>query len=268
VEHGSSGSPLFSAPGVIVGSLSYGDVLSDGSVCPISPAYAGYSRFSNTYAHVKDYLENLPGVLVIPDKPKVSFTLANRAAPEPQTVRLTTQSSGQVAYKARADVPWLQVSNATGNVSANAPAPVTITVDPTMLAHAGQYDGTVTIFSGAADPQFIAVTATVQVDRSNVTATVTPNPVEQNGGVRSFQIRLLESGGVATHLTALKLNGADYSGSIVNWFGTAQIGANGAIVAPLTGTGVFPAGDQYLEFWGADDGSGLPWYRVATVTFR
>src|SRR6185295_11892243 len=68
VEHGSSGSPLFSAPGVIVGSLSYGPVLEDGTVCRINPSVAGYSRFSNTYARLKDYLENLPADLVLPDK--------------------------------------------------------------------------------------------------------------------------------------------------------------------------------------------------------
>src|SRR5206468_687646 len=37
IEHGSSGSPLFSSPGVIVGSLSYGEILNDGTVCAIRP---------------------------------------------------------------------------------------------------------------------------------------------------------------------------------------------------------------------------------------
>jgi hypothetical protein len=66
----------------------------------------------------------------------------------------------------------------------------------------------------------------------------------------------------------MKFNGTDYSTSIAGWFGTTKIGANGAIVAPLTGNGLFPAGDQYFEFWGVDDATGQPWYRVATVTFR
>ncbi|MEO8372525.1 MAG: hypothetical protein ABI806_25285, partial [Candidatus Solibacter sp.] len=76
VEHGSSGSPLFSSPGVVVGSLSYGPVLSDGTVCAVNPSVAGYSRFSNTYPHVKDYLENLPAVLVTPAKPTLAFTMS------------------------------------------------------------------------------------------------------------------------------------------------------------------------------------------------
>ena len=267
VEHGSSGSPLFSAPGVIVGSLSFGEVLVDGTVCTINPSVAGYSRFSNTYSHISDYLENLPTVMVTAVQPKVSFTVANHTAPAAQSVQLTTQSTGQVTYKLRADAPWIRLATMTGNVSAKAPAAVNVTVDTAELSTPGQYSGTITILSGAAAPQFINVSATVQVDQSNVIPSITPATVVQSGGW-SLKIRLLETGGTATHLTALKFNGADYSSSIAAWFGTNAIAANGAIMAPLSGQGLFPAGDQYFEFWGVDDASGQPWYRVATVTFR
>jgi hypothetical protein len=135
------------------------------------------------------------------------------------------------------------------------------------LAEAGSYSGTVTIFSGAAPPQFVNVTATVRVDQSNVIPTITPSSVQS--GVRwNIQIRLLESAGVATHVTALKFNGDDYSSSISTWFGTNAIAASGAIIAPISGSGLFPSGTQYFEFWGVDDASGTPWYRVATFTFR
>jgi hypothetical protein len=264
VEHGSSGSPLFSSPGVIVGSLSYGETLEDGSVCPINPAFAGYSRFSNTYSQVKDYLENLPAVQVTPDHSSLAFTIANHTAPAGQTVKLTSQSSGQVSYRLRADANWIRISSLGGN----APGSVTVTVDPAQVVQPGKYTGTVTVLSGAAAPQFINVSATVKVDQSNVVATVSPTPVVQNGGMWSFQIRLLETAGVATHLTGLKFNGADYTSSIADWFGTANLGANGALTAPLSGAGRFPAGDQYFEFWGIDDVSGQTWYRTATVTFQ
>ena len=121
VEPGSSGSPLFSAPGVVVGSLSYGEVLSDGTVCTINPSVSGYSRFSNIYAHVKDYLENLPADLVTPSKPEVSFTLANHSVPVAQTMQLVTQSTGQVTYKLRADASWIKLSGITGTLSAKTP---------------------------------------------------------------------------------------------------------------------------------------------------
>ena len=53
----------------------------------------------------------------------------------------------------------------------------------------------------------------------------------------SFQIRLAETAGASTRVTALKFNGADYSSSIAAWFGSGDIAANGAIVAPLRGSG-------------------------------
>jgi hypothetical protein len=268
VEHGSSGSPLFSAPGVVVGSLSYGPVNDDGTVCTIDPSVAGYARFSNTYASVHDYLENLPADLVTPAKAALSFTMVNHAAPAAQTVQLGTQSTGQVVYKLRADASWIKLSGITGSLSAKTPATVTVSVDAAQLVQAGQYSSTVTILSGAAPPQFLQVSASVRVDQSNVVASITPNPVVQGGGQWSFQIRLAETAGASTRVTALKFDGTDYSSKIAGWFGTDRIAASGAIVAPLHGTGVFPHGDQYFEFWGVDDASGQSWYRVATVTFQ
>ena len=269
IEPGSSGSPLFSAPGVVVGSASYAPVLDDGTVCLIDPSVAGYARFSNTYSLVHDYLENLPADLVTPAKPSLSFTVTNHAAPAAQTVQLVTQSTGQVTYKLRADASWIKLSATTGTLSAKTPASLSVSVDAAQLAQPGQYSSTVTIFSGAAAPQFLQVSATVRTDQSNVLATVSPNPVvQQSGGQWSFQIQLAETAGVGTTVTALKFNGADYSSYIAAWFGAAHIPASGSIVAPLGGMGVFPHGDQYLEFWGVDDTSGQTWYRTATVTFQ
>ena len=91
---------------------------------------------------------------------------------------------------------------------------VSVAVDPAMLAAPGPYTGTITILSGAAAPQFINVSATIHVDQSNVVATITPGTVVQSGGQWNLQIRLLETGGAATHVTAMKFNGADYNGSI------------------------------------------------------
>ena len=268
VEHGSSGSPLFSAPGVLVGSLSYGPMLEDGTVCAINPSVAGYSRFSNTYAHLKDYLENVPANLVLPDKPDLNFTIGNHTAVSGQSVRLTTPSTGQVTFKLRADASWIRLSAMTGSVSANSPGQVTITADTSQIPEPGKYSSTVTILSGAATPQFINVTAVVGLDQSNVVATITPGAVMQSFGRWSFQIRLQETAGVGSRLTALKFNGVDYSASIAAWFGTDRIAANSAIAAPLQCAGLFPPGVQYFELWGVDDASGQAWHRVAMVVFQ
>jgi hypothetical protein len=214
-----------------------------------------------------DYLENLPAAEVLPDKSAVSFTVTNHAASAAQTVQLSTQSSGQVAFKLRADAPWISLSAASGNLTAGKPAPITLAVDPTQLTQPGQYSSTVTILSGAAPPQFIDVTATASVNQSNVVASISPNPVYQSNGQWSFTIRLAETAGAATTVTALRLNGMDFSPDIATWFGTAHIAANGVLQASLSAANMSP-GNQFFEFEGIDDASGQTWYRTATVTFR
>ncbi|HEV3202494.1 MAG TPA: hypothetical protein VGZ73_31590 [Bryobacteraceae bacterium] len=264
-EPGSSGSALFSSPGVIVGTLTYGPGAND--LCQVNPLVVGYARFSNAYQYMKDYLEDLPAAEVTADKAGLNFAVSNHATPPGQTVRLSTQASGPVTYKLRADAAWLQVSTITGTVSASAPAPVTITVDPSMFDQAGQYSSTVTLLSGTAPPVFINVTTTVAVDQSNVVASITPGQVHVTDGQWSFTIQLAETAGAATQLTSVKVNGTDYSSNIKSWFGTDRIAAKGTISAPLSGSGVFPAGTQYLEFRGIDS-SGQHWYRTATVSFQ
>ena len=86
--------------------------------------------------------------------------------------------------------------------------------------------------------------------------------------VTSVEYRKNPTAGASTRLTAVKVNGSDYSGSIQEWFGGGAIPAKGTIEAPLQAGGRFPAGVQYFEFGGVDDFSGKAWYRVATVTFQ
>jgi hypothetical protein len=106
------------------------------------------------------------------------------------------------------------------------------------------------------------------LDQSNVVASISPRQVQQTSGQWSFTIRLAETAGAATRITSIKLNGTDYSSNIKSWFGTDRIAAKGTIEAPLQGEGKFPAGAQYFEFSGMDEGSGQHWYRTATVTFQ
>jgi hypothetical protein len=267
-EPGSSGSPLFSAPGVVVGTLTYGEVSPQLSACQINPAVDGYARFSNTYANLSDYFENLPAAAVVPDHANLLFTVANQTASAAQTITLTTQSAGQAAFKLRADAPWIQLSSASGTLSQGTPAQVQISVDPTWFHQPDKYTSTVTILSGAAAPQYIDVTADARIPQSNVTVTISPSPVTLSGGLWSFAVQLSESNGVATQLTSLKINGVDYTSSIPAWFGATAITASGTIMAPLAAPSTFLKGTQYFEFLGADAGSSQDWYRVATVVFQ
>jgi hypothetical protein len=267
VQPGSSGSPLFSSPGVIVGTLTYGPEDPPLTACEISPSVAGYGRFSNTYQNLQSYFEDWPAATVTPAPASLNFHILNNAAPAAQTVQLTSQTTGQVAFRIRSDAPWIGVSATSGQISAASPAAVKISVDPSQVPQPGQYAGTVTLLAGTAAPQFINVTATVTAPESNVSATVTPAVVTQVNGAWNFQMQLAETAGVATQLTALKINGTDYSGNIGAWFGTTQIAAHGSIQASLAASGV-AAGPQYFEFWGIDGASGQTWYRVASTTFR
>jgi hypothetical protein len=267
-EPGSSGSPLFSSPGVIVGTLTYGPASPDLTACEISPSIDGYGRFTNAYANLRDYFENLPAAEVKAAKTNLLFTVANQKASQTQTVNLTTQSAGQIDFKLRADAPWIQLSTVNGSVSAAAPASVQITVDSSQFDRPDQYTSTVTILSGAAAPRFINVTADVRASESNVQASITPSPVVGSNGQWPFTITLAETGGAATRVTAIKMNGTDYSSLISYWFGTDHLDASGSIQAPLTAAGTFPNGSQFFEFWGADDASGRTWYRVVSVRFQ
>jgi hypothetical protein len=268
VEPGSSGSPLFSSPGVIVGTLTYGPASPDLTACQIHPFVAGYGRFSNAYSHLRDYLENLPAAQVVPAPTDVKFKVTNQTVSDPQRVTLTTLSPGAITYKLRADAPWIQLSAITGTLSNKSPGQVQISVDPTKFDQPGDFSSTVTILTGAAAPQFINVTADVSASQSNVQAAINPNPVVQAGGLWNFTVRLVETGGAATTVTAIKVNGIDYSSSIMGWFGATHIDANGEIDAPLSATGRFPAGYQYFEIFGVDDVSGQIWYRTASVRFE
>jgi hypothetical protein len=268
VEPGSSGSPLFSSPGVVVGTLTWGQVSNYG-VCVIEPSFAGYGRFSYAYNHLKDYFENLPAALVRPDNANLTFAALNGvASPARRTVRLQTTTAGDVLYKLRADAPWIRLSNITGKASASAPSSVDISIDPSKFDRADRFVSTVTILSGSAEPQFINVIADVAVDRSNVVATVSPNPVlAQNASPRwSFKIRLEEKAGIATRVTSVTLNGLDYSSSLTDWFGDTRLAGKGSLEAQLSSDYSFAPGPQYLEFRGTDEISGRPWYVPVTVT--
>jgi hypothetical protein len=262
VEHGSSGSPLFSSPGMLVGFCSYGLFASDGGVCQLDPAYAGYGRFSNVYKQLKDFFENLPAALVTPDPAQVRFTATNGVASAKQIVRLLTKSAGEVRYKLRTDANWILLSNTSGSTTSSAPAAVEISIDPKQFDRAGTFQSTVAIFSGAAEPQYINVIADMKVDRSNVVAAAT-----KGSAAYSFKLKLEERNGFATRLTAVKLDGRDFSTSIIDWFGTAAIPAKGALEADLRTDFPYGPGEHVFEFWGIDEASGRRWYTTASVTF-
>jgi hypothetical protein len=274
IEPGSSGSPLFSGPGVVVGVASYAPVSPSLSACAIDPFVSGYGRFSIAFPYLRDYLEDLPATEVTPTPANLQFKSLNGviAAPVSQTIALTTESATPVTFKARSDAAWIKLSASSGTLSSSAPASVEVWIDPRFLPKSGSFASTVTILSGAAAPQFVDVRAELKLDRSNVAIAIAPNPVyeqppDADGARWSFQIRIAEKAGVATRLTSVKMNGIDYSRYISSWFGADRIDGSGSLAADLRSAGPFFPGDQYFEFAGVDESSGQPWYQTAVVAF-
>lgn len=268
-QPGSSGSPLFSSPGVIVGTLTWGPAADGATLCSLGSFDIGYGRFSVAYPNMMNWLEDLPYSEVVPSKADLSFTGTDGSidgSPR-QTISLTTQSGNPVTFSVRSDAPWIEAFAASSTASSANPAALTIGVNAKMLTQARTYVGTVTIFSGAAPPQFVNVRVTMKVDISNVVASATPNPVKQGSdGLWSYTIQLQETAGVATHLTRLRIDGRDYTGQIAAWFGSDELAAGGTLQAPLRSKVLVAPATQTVEVGGTDDASGKTWDRVFTVS--
>lgn len=271
-QPGSSGSPLFSSPGIVVGMLTYGPE-APGEVLCRGGDFGAYGKFSNAYLYLEDYLEDLPYTIVKPSAGTLKFSGVNGgfAGGASQSVNLTTQSANPVEFQARADAPWLRLSAASGSASASTPFQLAVSVDPRYLTQTDTYTSTVTILSGAAPPQYINVRVDMSIETSNVVVTASPNPVPQTMGTFGpewrLKLRLEEHNGVPTTLTGLRIDGSDYSTAISNWFGSNQIAASGAIEATIWATGLAAQSDKYFEFVGLDPASGKTWYKTLVVKF-
>jgi lysyl endopeptidase len=268
-EPGSSGSPMFSGPGIVSGMLTYGPDAPGEELCTVGDI-AGYAKFSNAYLYLQAYLEDFPFSIVQPSPSTLNFTGLNHAitGSAAQTVTLNVATSSSVAWSARGDSPWIQVSPASGTVSATSPVTFQVTVNPQYFLQSDTYTSTVTILSGAAPPQFVNVSVNMVIQTSNIVVSATPNPVPNNNGTWQLTLQLQETNGAATSLTQMKIDGVDYTSSIPAFFGTSAIPANGSISATVHTTGLVAPVTKYFEFFGTDVASGQTWYRLLAVTFN
>ncbi|MFN0172592.1 MAG: trypsin-like peptidase domain-containing protein, partial [Bryobacteraceae bacterium] len=271
-EPGSSGSPIFTSPGVLVGVLSYGLVADD--ICSLRQPRDGYGRFSVAYPVLRDYLEDLPFTEVTPSPASLTFQVRNGAfvGAASQTVSVNTQSATAVRFLWRLDAAWLRATASGDTTSSGNAARLTVTVDPSAFKTAGSYNSVISVANSASPPQFINVRVDVALDRSRVNASVSPNPIfeqepDSTGARWFFQIRLQEEAGVATGLDTFKVNGVDYSSQIQSLFGATRIAANGSIQANLQAANLSVPTEQYFEVGGVDEGSGQRWYRTISASF-
>jgi hypothetical protein len=266
VEPGSSGSPLFTGPGVLVGTLTYAPVAEQGSACDMADFVAGYGRFSTTYAAIRDYLEDVTSAPIRPSSTHLRFSVVNGAAPEPLRLMVASDSPRPVQFTALTGANWIHLSGVSAETSSNAPASLDVTVDARQFPRAGSYSGTITLQSGGAAPQTVMVTASVSLDQSRVTLSVSPDPVYEGSpdadGFRWFySIQLEETAGVETQLTLFRIDGVDLSSEIATWFGSDRIPAGGRLSSGVRARYQYVPVEQFIEVGGRDVASDRRWSR-------
>jgi Viral BACON domain/Trypsin-like peptidase domain len=268
-QPGSSGSPLFSSPGVIVGMLTYGPA-EPGEVACANGDFGGYGKFSLAYAALQAFFEDLPFSEVTPSATNINFTGLNHAitGSSTQTITLTTQSAQPVHFSINSDAPWISVSPSSGTISNSSPAKIQVTVNPSYFLQTDTYTAPLTVLSGAAPPLYVNVNVKMVINTSNVVASAIPAVVAQSGNSWTVTLALQETNGTATTVTTMRIDGADYSGSIASFFGTNKIPANGLITATVHTSGLIPPVTKFFEFFGKDVLSGATWYRMVPVTFN
>jgi len=275
IEGGSSGSPVFMAGGRVAGVLSYGPITPPGqTACDIANFTAGYGRFSAMYPELRQFLEDTPPPASLTVTPRtLTFRASNGvvAAPAQQTLRLETQSAAAVAFTLEASPQWIRLSRTSGSASAAAAATVDVTIDAAAFATAGTYSGSITLRSGTALPQTVAVHVEVTTTRSSVVASAIPNPVyeqapDPDGFSWFFDLRLEEKAGVETRLTQFRVDATDLSSRIQEFFGTDRVAAFGSINASLRTRGLTVPVDRVFEF-GGTDAAGQAWSARVTARF-
>lgn len=273
-EGGSSGSPLLNSQGEILGTLTYGPIPPPGgNVCDIDPEVAGYGRFANAYPAVRDYLEDGPPPPFTVTPANLTFTVTNGqfSGPSQQVLTIRTDSATPLPYSLTASAPWIQLSGASGNVSASAPASVAVTLDLSYFSASAGATGTVTVSSGTLTPVRVSIRVNVTAPAAKVALTVVPNPVYQltadaEGYAWFFTVTVRETAGVAARIASFKIDGADRSSSIVGWFGSDQLPAGGALSASFRSRGLTPPVNRLFEAGGMDAGN-TAWTAQLTVPF-
>ena len=117
----------------------------------------------------------------------------------------------------------------------------------------------------------LTITVSIPTASSAVIPSLVPNPVYQqdadaDGYSWFYTIRLSEIAGVGTTLTALLIDGTDYSSDIADWFGSANLAAHGTLYVDLRSKGLTPPVNRIYRFSGVDAG-GAQWTQQVTVPF-
>ena len=273
-DHGSSGSPLFSRTNTIIGMLSYGPEFSKVSICEQEPRVDGYAKLSQAWPAVSPYLEDpAPNQLTV-SPASSAYTLVNpnvAALSEGRTLVINSTSTDGAVVSVQPSDPWIVVSRTQGTPRAGSPLAVPFWLRPSLINRSGVYTGAITVTSGKT-VQTIAVTANVRIIPSEVAFLATPNPVaastpDANGCRYFFNLSAQEIGGVDTRLTALQINGEDYTSQLASWFGGNEIARHGKLEARVRVCAPSTPATHTFVLAGTDTLSGRAWTQSTTVEF-
>jgi len=261
---GSSGSPLFTSKGAIAGMLSHGSNFDDINVdvCAQDPKVVGYAKLSLAWPKFQAYLDD-PAPSTLSFSPSaVSLTLRNGKLTGDlrQTVVISTTSDEPVAIGVNAPDLWVRVLTPRGTAVKGAPFTTQIEIRPELLAQRTGLVQTRLEISSGNNGRALPVDADVVVVPSSVQFAPQIAATPEGDCRYTLRLDLSETAGVDTALTALRINGEDYSGQIGRWFGTTQLTANGKASTALKICGPVDVNAPY-EFIlaGRDAGSGRAW---------
>lgn len=271
-EQGSSGSPLMTRDGILVGTLSYGPVPPRGlTFCDIQ-GQSGYGRFNVAFPAYAQYLNDsaAPGLSVSVNA--LNFSIANGVADATQRLEIRNSATTPVTYTLTKSVPWINLSAATGTTTSATPGAVTVSVNPSLLTTPGTFEGIIAVTSGSLAPLNVTVRVTVGFNQSGAVISVAPNPVleslpDEDGFTIFYSLRVDETAGVAARITRMVIDGADRSADIVSFFGTDQLPAFGGVGVSLRARLPNLPRRRKIEVSGVSVANGRPWGASIEVDF-
>ncbi len=273
-HHGSSGSPLFSRTNTVTGMLSHGPEFTGLEICEQEPRVDGYAKLSQAWPAFSPYLEDpTPNQLTVTPTSSV-YTLVNpnvAALSEGRTLIVNSTSTDPMLVSIQPSDAWIVVSRTQGTARNGAPLAVPFWVKPSLINRTGQYTGSITVTSGKT-VQTVAVTANVRIIPSTVTLQSTPNPVAPSTPDSAscryfFNLSAVETAGIDTRLTGLRINGEDYSAELGTWFGGTELPRNGRLEARVRVCAPATPATHVFVLGGIDTLSGRAWTQSTTVEF-
>jgi hypothetical protein len=117
-----------------------------------------------------------------------------------------------------------------------------------------------------------AVSSSAPKTASAVVLSVEPSPVYQqapdaDGFSWFYTVRLTETAGAPTRITAFSVDDYDLSEAIVAWLGSDQLPANGALSLALRAKNLAVPSEHVFSFGGIDT-NGQKWSKQVTASFR